>query len=569
MAQQTGRNAGPRRERWASNIGLVLAMAGNAVGLGNFLRFPVRAARFGGGAFMIPYFVSFLLMGIPLMWVEWAIGRFGGRFGHGSTPGMFHRMWKHPLAKYIGVLGLFAPTVIMIYYSYIESWTLAYALRAFLGRLPHPPTAEAFGGNIEEYLKPFSDFFGGYAGPSAGDAFTNFSRGGGTWRWWLCIAVFLVCMGLNVWVLARGVARGIELLAKVAMPLLFLFAFVLVARVLTLGHPVSPAHSPLQGIAYVWEPQFYLDKCSYCGNTLVPKDGGLECPKEPEKHPVTDHQKTFVLTDGTTWLEAAGQIFFTLSLGMGAIPTYASYLGPDEDVVLSGLATSSANELAEVVLGGSIAIPSAAAFFGLNLTKRIAATYGTFGLGFIVLPALFRMMPFGDFLAGIWFLLLFFAAFTSSVAMAQPAMAFFQDELGWKRETAAVVLGLFFFLSTQLVIFFSGVLDEMDFWAGSFTPVVFSMVELFVFLWIFGSDRAWEEIHRGAAFEVPRIFHDIGKYFTTFFLAVVLIFWFKERITGLLTASPTVWMARAFMAVLLLVLLGAIHYAFEVRRAKV
>lgn len=66
------------RERWATRIGLVLAMAGNAVGLGNFLRFPVQAAKNGGGTFMIPYFVSFILLGIPLMWVEWGIGRLGG-----------------------------------------------------------------------------------------------------------------------------------------------------------------------------------------------------------------------------------------------------------------------------------------------------------------------------------------------------------------------------------------------------------------------------------------------------------------------------------------------------------
>ena len=79
----------PQRERWGTRIGLVLAMAGNAVGLGNFLRFPVQAAQNGGGSFMIPYFISFLLLGIPLMWIEWGVGRYGGTHGHGSVPGMF------------------------------------------------------------------------------------------------------------------------------------------------------------------------------------------------------------------------------------------------------------------------------------------------------------------------------------------------------------------------------------------------------------------------------------------------------------------------------------------------
>ncbi|MCZ6671229.1 MAG: sodium:calcium symporter, partial [Acidobacteria bacterium] len=71
------------REQWGTRIGLILAMAGNAVGLGNFLRFPVQAAKYGGGAFMIPYFISLLILGIPMMWVEWSIGRFGGRHGVG------------------------------------------------------------------------------------------------------------------------------------------------------------------------------------------------------------------------------------------------------------------------------------------------------------------------------------------------------------------------------------------------------------------------------------------------------------------------------------------------------
>ena len=101
------------RAQWGSRIGLILAMAGNAIGLGNFLRFPVKAAANGGGAFMIPYFIALLLLGVPLMWVEWTIGRYGGTHGHGTTPGMFHLMWKHPAAKYLGAFGIFLPFTIV------------------------------------------------------------------------------------------------------------------------------------------------------------------------------------------------------------------------------------------------------------------------------------------------------------------------------------------------------------------------------------------------------------------------------------------------------------------------
>src|SRR5512135_3328287 len=111
------------RDSWSSKLGIIMAVAGSAIGLGNFLRFPAKAASNGGGAFMIPYFVALLLLGIPLMWVEWAMGRYGGRYGHGTAPGTFARLWPHPVAKYLGALGIAIPLCIGIYYVYVEAWT--------------------------------------------------------------------------------------------------------------------------------------------------------------------------------------------------------------------------------------------------------------------------------------------------------------------------------------------------------------------------------------------------------------------------------------------------------------
>ena len=114
---------------------MILAVAGSAVGLGNFLRFPVQAAQNGGGAFMIPYFVSLVFLGIPLMWIEWTIGRYGGLFGHGTAPGVFQTLWqRNRFIKYFGVIGIFGPVVIFIYYTYIESWLLGYAVFALSGK---------------------------------------------------------------------------------------------------------------------------------------------------------------------------------------------------------------------------------------------------------------------------------------------------------------------------------------------------------------------------------------------------------------------------------------------------
>ena len=86
-----------------------MAVAGSAVGLGNFLRFPGQASQHGGGAFMIPYFIALLVLGIPLCWAEWTMGRVGGRRGFNSAPGIFTILWPNPLSKYLGALGAADP----------------------------------------------------------------------------------------------------------------------------------------------------------------------------------------------------------------------------------------------------------------------------------------------------------------------------------------------------------------------------------------------------------------------------------------------------------------------------
>ncbi|MCX7777112.1 MAG: sodium-dependent transporter [Armatimonadetes bacterium] len=478
-----------QRERWATRIGLILAMAGNAIGLGNFLRFPGQAARNGGGAFMIPYFISLILMGIPLMWMEWAQGRFGGSRGYGTTPGMFHDMWRARISKYLGTLGIFIPTTIMIYYTYIESWTLGYSFLALIGEMPRvEPNMSP-----NEVLSRFEEYFTSYVGKS-GEWFISVSP--------TAYVFFLITLALNIWILARGVARGIEALAKIAMPLLFLFAIVLVIRVFTLGAQVHPDWTPLKGLSFLWEPKWVIERSGH--------------------HIIT-------LLDPTIWLAAAGQMFFTLSLGMGAIQTYASYLDENDDVMLTGLTTTAANEFAEVVLGGSLAIPAAVTFFGL-LGALEAAGKGVFYLAFISMPAIFSYLPAGDLFGAVWFLLLFFAGFTSSVAMSQPIMAFLQEHFGVRRLNAALMLGVFYFVMTHICIFLRGGVDVMDFWAGTFGPPLLALIEVIIMMWIFGADRMWEEMHRGAELRAPRFFYYTSKYVTPLFLMLIFGGWIWQNL---------------------------------------
>lgn len=463
------------REGWASQLGLVLAMAGNAVGLGNFLRFPALAAQNGGGAFMVPYFISLLLLGIPLMWIEWGIGRYGGKFGYSTSPGMFEKLWDHPLAKYLGALGVFIPLAFVIYYTYIESWTLGYAVMSFTGQTP-----DIAGQSASQAYDTMGKFLGDYQGTT-----NNFPYSGTKYAW----IFFGITLFANVFVISRGIAGGIEKMAKIAMPLLILFAIIVGIRVLSLPGAMS-------GMAFVWNPDFRY------------------------------------LTDGAIWLAAAGQIFFTLSLGTGSIETYASYLKENDDIVLTGLATSSMNEFCEVILGGSIAIPAAAAFFGPGAATAIAKA-GTFNLGFQTMPAVFSTVPAGFLFGGIWFTLLFFAGITSSLALSQPTMAFLQDEMKMERKKAALVVAAILLVGAVPIILWLqyGFLDEFDFWAGTLLLLVFSLIETILFFWVFGSRKAWDEIRKGQQINLPGFFYPIMKYVVPVLLIIILI---KGAIDGMI-----------------------------------
>src|SRR3989338_2205899 len=185
---------------------------------------------------------------------------------------------------------------------------------------------------------------------------------------------FLITFIINILIIYKGISGGIERLCKIAMPLLFIFGIIIAIRVLTLGapDPSRPSWNFVNGLGFLWNPDFSA------------------------------------LKSAKVWLAAAGQIFFTLSGGIGVILTYASYLSKGDDVVLSGLSAVSTNELAEVVLGGSIVIPAAFIFFGPVETTAIAQG-GAFNLGFVTMPLIFGKLIWGGFFGAIWFLLLFLA----------------------------------------------------------------------------------------------------------------------------------------------------------------
>jgi len=457
------------KESWGSRVGLILAMAGNAVGLGNFLRFPVQAVQNGGGAFIIPYLVCFLVMGIPLLWIEWSMGRFGGKFGHHSTPFILDTMHKNRLWKYIGVFGIWTNIAVAAYYCYLESWTLSYVFHSLGG---------TFNGLDQNGV---ADFFNHYVNLDTSTTGIPYEP----------IVFFVICLLLNTWILSQGLAAGVERVAKVGMPLLIIFGIFLAYKGFTITAGENGAiNDSSVGLNFLWTPDYTQ------------------------------------LWSPSVWLAAAGQIFFTLSVGMGTIHCYASYVRSKDDIALNAMSAGWMNEFVEVVLGGAILIPISIGYLGIDRVTELVQL-GGLGLGFKTLPYLFfQWGPVLGAVAGVmWFGLLFFAGITSSLAMGTPWIGFLQDEFNWRRKPAAWSFGMIvLLLGMPTVLFFNyGVFDEYDYWAGTVSLVVFALLESVLFAWVFGMDKGWREITSGADIQVPAVYRFIIKFITPLLLLWVFI----------------------------------------------
>ncbi len=511
-----------KRESWGSKIGLVLAMAGNAVGLGNFWRYPYQAAKNGGGAFMLPYFGALILMGIPLMLVEWNLGRMGGKYGHGTLGPMVYLQAREGvkprtailLGAMAGGLALGVTLLVNSYYNHIIGWTLGYTWLSLTGAYMSPDinTGQFFVDYIQNPVYVFG--------------------------FWLLALVTLLMTAMG------GIQQGVERMAKILMPLIYVFGVILIIRTLTLGAP-NPAHpdwTPIAGLDFVWTPRW----------------------------------------QDLNWnatMAACGQIFFTLSLGMGIICNYASYLKPDDDIVLSGFTTVSLNEIAEVIMGGTIAIPIAYAFMGPEgLGKSI-------GLSFIALPSLFREMGFGNLMGAIWFLLLAFAGLTSAIAMYNYLVALLMENTSMNRSKAAILVFFGYILvgmpvalepiitKTADLMYFT----EVDNWVGNFFLFILGLIEIIVTGWLYGK-AGHEEMNRGAYWKVPTWLY---KYFIQGITPCVMIFvlvmyvmdtakqgyykWVPDFVAGNAVLIP--WVQAGRLMVFGVVIVGAIQTYYAIKRS--
>ncbi|KPU45958.1 sodium:neurotransmitter symporter family protein [Oxobacter pfennigii] len=506
------------RKNWGSKVGLVLAMAGNAVGLGNFWKYPYLLGKHGGGAFMVPYFAALLIIGIPLMMVEWNLGRYGGKYGHGTLGPMIYLQAREGIspkaAALMGALAgmmAFAVTILVnSYYNHVIGWTLGYAVLSITGGYMNAGDTGAF---FASYIQ----------------------NPGYIFIFWLLSVAFLA------FAVMKGIQKGIEAWAKIMMPIIYLFGFILIIRTLTLGAPVKPDWNPIAGLNFIWTPRW--SELSWTGA-----------------------------------LAAAGQIFFTLSLGMGIIANYASYLKPDDDIILSGITTVSLNEFAEVILGGTIAVPIAYTFLGTEGLKSGV------GLSFIALPNIFKSMAGGQFFGALWFFILFFAGFTSAIAMYNYLVALLEEEMGIVRNKASfVVFALYFVVGlpvglepiltkTADLAYFT----EIDNWVGTYLLVVLGLIEAIAAGW-FMRGKAYDEMNKGSYWKVPSWFFKVFvQFLTPVSIIILLIFSTKDYINAgyfklvpsFVESTPILipWVQGARLVIIFIFIIGFIQAYSTIKR---
>jgi neurotransmitter:Na+ symporter, NSS family len=496
-----------KTQQWGTRVGVILAVSGSAVGLGNFLRFPGQAMANGGGAFMIPYICALVLLALPIGWAEWAMARHGGEKGLHSGPAIMGLIGRGRVPRYFGVLSVLIPIIVYMYYVYVEAWCLRYAWMYLTGAMD-------LGTDPGQFAATSKSIFDDAVGAKE----HGFNQ---TTIFWAAVVV------LNIILVYRGLSGGIEKFCSFALPAMAILAVIVLIRVLTLGtpNPALPDQNVTNGLGFMWNPDFSK------------------------------------LGDFKTWLAAAGQIFFSLSVGFGVILNYASYLKKKDDIALSGLTASSTNELFEVGFGGLITITAAFIFLGAS-GVTLAVDQGTFSVGFNALPVVFEHMgAAGRFIGFAWFFLLFLAAITSSISMLQPAKAFVEEALGVSSGRAVALVSVVCGLGSLWVMWFSkGAIAQstMDFWVGTFGIFLLATLQIICFGWIWGIKNGADELDQGALIKVPRVFLFIMKYVAPLYLLVILIgfSWqsLPAEISNLAKQPVAVW-TMVFIGVVLALLL--------------
>lgn len=340
------------RAIFATKFAAVATTVGSAVGLGNIWRFPYEAGMNGGGAFLICYIAFVLLIGVPVLWAEFMMGR----ETRSNIFGAYRKLKGGVIGNFAGVIGIISSLMILSFYSVVAGWTIEYCLSSLFGMLD------------------FSDMAVGH------EQFMLLTSG---WRTVIWTVIFLFC---NMLILLGGVTKGIERASNIMMPLLFVLLIVFCVNSFTM-----PGFD--EGVQFLFRPDF-----SQLSSSVI--------------------------------LSAMGQAFFSLSLGLGCMMTYASYFSDKNKLVRTATITAGLDSLV-AVLAGVIIFP---AVFSFGVSPEAGPT-----LVFEVLPCIFTQLPGGQWFSILFFLLLFLASLTSTVSMSEISITYFCEERKMKRRNAVLL----------------------------------------------------------------------------------------------------------------------------------
>ncbi|MBD8023960.1 sodium-dependent transporter [Microbacterium gallinarum] len=411
--------AGRPREEWTGQVGFILAAIGSAVGLGNIWRFPGVAYENGGGAFLIPYLVALITAGIPILFLDYAIGH----RSRGAAPTSFRRLAGRG-KRAVESLGWFQVSiafVIGLYYTAVIAWALSYFIFSFDLRWGDDPAGFLTG----EYLQVGEPGFS-----------LEFVPG-------VLIPLTLVWIATIV-VLWAGVAKGLQRVNVIFLPLLVIAFLILVVRALFLDGAV-------EGLNALFTPNWEA------------------------------------LANPNVWIAAYSQIFFSLSIAFGIMITYASYRRRRSNLTGPGLVVAFANSSFEILAG--IGVFATLGFFAFEQGVAVSELEGLTGVGlsFITFPAIVSQMPGGPIFGVLFFGSLVMAGFTSLISVIQVVSAAVQEKFGITRRTAAVSVGavsavlsiLLFSTTTGLLA-----LDVADQWANNVGIVASAVLMTIVVIWV-------------------------------------------------------------------------------------
>ena len=447
-----------QRESLNSRIGFLLLSAGCAIGLGNVWRFPFITGSYGGAAFVFIYLIFLIILGLPVLIMEFSVGRAAQR-GVGHAFRLLEPAGtKWHLAGYMGVIGCF---LLMMFYTTITGWMLSYcwyALRGSLSGLTPEQIGQFFTSTL---LDPYS---------MAG---------------WMGLAVLigtLVCMA--------GLRRGVERVTKIMMACLFLIILILVVRAVTLP-------GAQEGI------RFYL-------------------------MPNLDH--LFEQGVGTVVFAAMGQAFFTLSVGIGSMAIFGSYIGKERSLTGEALGILGMDTMV-ALLAGLLIFPACSAF-GVSVNSGP-------GLVFVTLPNVFNSMPGGEIWCMLFFVFMSFAALTTVIAVMEGIIAYPMDGWGWSRRKAASIVGiLLFFASLPCVPGFnvwsdiqplgqgSGILDFEDFIVSNNLLPLGSLI--FVLFCCSRCGWGWDKFIREANSGKGLRFPEKTRFYITYILPCIILYVFVQ-----------------------------------------